>query len=141
MPSKYHWLEQHFRPGAENNQISQNFTNFNEIWWSYSFPCVLQFLQVSSKSDKKQKSFINSQFFCSEIQSVDRIVKIVHSENAEQSPFWHGKWDFYDFFLKISFFLMYATTLRTLNLILRFSGKIKRLGSCDLTPLFLPQNR
>ena len=41
---------------------------------------VLQFHQVSSKSDEKQKSFINSQFFCSEFQSVSRTVKIVHSE-------------------------------------------------------------
>ena len=44
-----------------------------------SYPCVLQFHQVSSKSDEKQKSFINSPFFCSEFQSVNRIVKIVHS--------------------------------------------------------------
>ena len=35
--------------------------------------------EVSSKSDEKQKSFINSLFFCSEFQSVSRIVKIVHS--------------------------------------------------------------
>ena len=42
-------------------------------------PCVLQFHQVSTKSDEKQKSFINSPFFCSEFQSVSRIVKIVHS--------------------------------------------------------------
>ena len=40
---------------------------------------VLQFHQVSSKSDEKQKSFINSPFFCSEFQSVSRIVIIVHS--------------------------------------------------------------
>ena len=40
---------------------------------------VLQFHQVSLKSDDKQKSFINSPFFCSEFQSVSRIVKIVHS--------------------------------------------------------------
>ena len=33
----------------------------------------------TSKSDEKQKSFINSPFFCSEFQSVSRIVKIVHS--------------------------------------------------------------
>ena len=36
---------------------------------------VLQFHQVSSKSDEKQKSFINSPFFFSELQSVSRIVK------------------------------------------------------------------
>ena len=42
-------------------------------------PCVLQFHQVSSKADEKQKSFTNSLFFCSEFQSVSRIVKIVHS--------------------------------------------------------------
>ena len=34
--------------------------------------------QVSSKPDEKQKSFINRPFFCSEFQSVSRIVKIVH---------------------------------------------------------------
>ena len=34
--------------------------------------------QVSSKPDEKQKSFINRPFFCSEFQSVTRIVKIVH---------------------------------------------------------------
>ena len=33
------------------------------------------------KSDEKQKSFINSPFFCSEFQSVSRIAKIVHSES------------------------------------------------------------
>ena len=45
-----------------------------------SYPCVLQFHQVSSKSDEKQKSVINSPFLCSEFQSVSKIVKIVHSE-------------------------------------------------------------
>ena len=54
-------------------------SDFDETWWSCSYPCVLQFHQVSSKSDEKQKSFINSPFFCSEFQSVSRIVKIVHS--------------------------------------------------------------
>ena len=39
----------------------------------------MKFHQVSSKSDEKQKSFINSPFFCSEFQSVSRIVKIGHS--------------------------------------------------------------
>ena len=39
----------------------------------------IQLHQVSSKSDEKQKSFINSPFFCLEFQSVSRIVKIVHS--------------------------------------------------------------
>ena len=57
--------------------------DFDETtWWSCSYPCVLQFHQVSSKSDEKQKRFINSQFFCSEFQSVSRIVKIVHSANV-----------------------------------------------------------
>ena len=42
------------------------------------------FNQVSSKSDEKQKSFNNSPFFCSEFQSVSRIVKIVHSALLEQ---------------------------------------------------------
>ena len=44
-------------------------------------PCVvLQFHQVSTKSDEKRKSFINSPIFCTEFQqSVSRIVKIVHS--------------------------------------------------------------
>ena len=53
-------------------------SDFDETWWSCSYPCVLLFHQVSSKSDEKQKSFINSQFFYSEFQSVSRIVKIVH---------------------------------------------------------------
>ena len=44
-----------------------------------TYPCVLKFHQVSLKSDEKQKSFIKSLFFCSEYQSVSRIVKIVHS--------------------------------------------------------------
>ena len=48
-------------------------------------PCVLQFHIVASKSDEKQKSFINSTFFCSEFQSVSRIVKIVHSVFASFS--------------------------------------------------------
>ena len=54
-------------------------SDFDETWWSCSYPCALQFHQVSSKLDEKQKSFINSPFFCSEFQSVSRIVKIIHS--------------------------------------------------------------
>ena len=54
-------------------------SDFDETWWSCSYPCVLPFHQVSSKSDEKQKSFINCPFFCSEFQSVSRIVKIVYS--------------------------------------------------------------
>ena len=40
------------------------------------------FTRFVSKSDEKQKSFINSPFFCSEFQNVSRIVKIVHSEEG-----------------------------------------------------------
>ena len=54
-------------------------SDLDETWRSCSYPYVVQFHQVSSKSDEKQKSFLNSPFFCSEIQSVSRIVKIVHS--------------------------------------------------------------
>ena len=50
-------------------------SDFDETWWSCSYPSVLQFHQVSSKSDEKQKSFINGPFFCSEFKSVSRIVK------------------------------------------------------------------
>ena len=47
-----------------------------------------KFHKVSSKSDKKQKSFINSPFFCTEFQSVvSRIVKIVHSAHCNAIPF------------------------------------------------------
>ena len=61
--------------------------DFDETWWwSCSYSCVLQFHQVSSKSDEKQKRFINCLFFCSEFQSVSRIVKIVHS--AEDYKNW-----------------------------------------------------
>ena len=62
--------------------LGKNFwfsSDFDETWWSCSYPCVLQFRQVLLKSDEKQKSLINSPFFCSEFQSVSRIVKIVHS--------------------------------------------------------------
>ena len=59
-------------------------SDFDETWWSCSYPCVLQFHQVSSKSDEKQKSFINSLFFCSEFQSASRIVKIVHSAEVNK---------------------------------------------------------
>ena len=51
-----------------------------------SIPSVLQLHQISSKSDEKQKSFINSPFFCSEFQSVSRIMKIVHSALASDLP-------------------------------------------------------
>ena len=61
------------------NKIFCFSSDFDETWWSCSYPCVLQFHQVLSKSDEKQKSFINCPFFCSEFQSVSRIVKIVHS--------------------------------------------------------------
>ena len=54
-------------------------SDFDETWWSCSYPCVLKFHQVSSILDEEQKSFINSPFFCSEVQSVSWIVKIVHS--------------------------------------------------------------
>ena len=54
-------------------------SDFDETGWNCSTYWVLQLHQVSSKSDEKQKSFINSPFFCSEFQSVSRIMKIVHS--------------------------------------------------------------
>ena len=47
---------------------------------------IHQVHQVSSKSDEKQKSFINRPFFCSEFQTVSRIVKIVHSAKAQAGP-------------------------------------------------------
>ena len=37
-------------------------SDFDETWWSCSYPCVLQFHQALSKSNEKQKSFINSRF-------------------------------------------------------------------------------
>ena len=37
------------------------------------------FTKFHLKQMKNKKSFINSNFFCSEFQSVSRIVKIVHS--------------------------------------------------------------
>ena len=55
---------------------------FIQFWWhlvKLLYTWVLQLHQVSSKSDEKQKSFVNSPFFCSEFQSVSRIVKIVYS--------------------------------------------------------------
>ena len=58
---------------SSHNELKRGkFFDFDETWCTY-------FHQVSSKSDEKQKSFINSPFFCSEFQSVSRIVKIVHS--------------------------------------------------------------
>ena len=49
---------------------------------------------TSLKSDEKQKSFINSQFFCSEIQSVSIIVKIIHSGigKINYGPFGWRRW-------------------------------------------------
>ena len=67
---------------TEKRAINKTFlflSDFDETWWSCSTHCVLRFHQVSSKSDEKQKSFIKGPFFCSEFQSVSRIVKIVHS--------------------------------------------------------------
>ena len=55
-------------------------SDFDETWRSCSYPCILQFHQFASKVNEKQKSFIYSPFFCSEFQTVSRIVKIVHSE-------------------------------------------------------------
>ena len=45
-----------------------------------------QIHQVSSKSDEKQKSFINSRFCCSEFQSVSRMMKNVHSARGRTNP-------------------------------------------------------
>ena len=59
--------------------------DFDETWWHCSYPCVLQLHQVSSKSDEKQKSFINSPSFYSEFQRVSRIVKIVHRHSEYSS--------------------------------------------------------
>ena len=63
-----------------------------------------QFHQVSSKSDKKQKSFINSPFFCSKFQSVSRIVKIVHSATSTSLTF---DAFFYFYFTLRCFFMTY----------------------------------
>ena len=63
-------------------------SDFDETCWScsYPWPFVLQFHQVSSRSDEKQKSFVNSPFFCSEFQSVSRIMKIVHNARSSIIP-------------------------------------------------------
>ena len=66
------------------NKVFLFSSDFDETWWSFRYPCVLQFHQVSSKSDEKQKRFINSPFFCSDFQSVSRIVKIVHSVHGRR---------------------------------------------------------
>ena len=79
--SRLYW---HLETEQKNGLLKKLFcfsSDFDENSWSYSYPCVLQFHQVSSKSDERQKSFINSPFFCSEFQSVSGIVKIVHSED------------------------------------------------------------
>ena len=80
----------------EKRAIIKTFLFFIWFWWNlaklYSYPCVLQFHQVSSKSDEKQKSFINSPFFYSEFQSVSRIVKIVHSANGPVQDSLHQIW-------------------------------------------------
>ena len=60
-------------------------SNVDETWLSCSTHYVLKFHQVSSKLDERQKSFIFSNFFGSDFQSVGRIVKIVHSEMARQN--------------------------------------------------------
>ena len=49
---------------------------------------VLKFHQLSSKSDEKQKSFINGMFFCSEFQSVSRIVKFAHRAISKSISWW-----------------------------------------------------
>ena len=54
-------------------------SDFDETWWNCRTHGYLKLHQVSSKSDDKQKSFIDSLFFCSEFQSIGRIVKIIHS--------------------------------------------------------------
>ena len=41
--------------------------------------CFSSDFEVTLNSDENQKSFFNSNFFCSEFQSVNRLVKIVHS--------------------------------------------------------------
>ena len=65
-------------------------SDFDETWWSCSYPCVLQFHQVSSKSEEKQKSFINSPYFCS---SVSRIVKIVQNFSMGKSYYFSLDYD------------------------------------------------
>ena len=65
-------------------------SDFYETSWSFSYPCELQFHQVASKSDEKQKSVINSPFFCSEFWSVSRIMKIIHSESWKN---WQDNWE------------------------------------------------
>ena len=60
-------------------------SDFDETWWSCSYPFVLQFHQIASKSDEKQKSYINSMFFCSDFQSVSRIVEITHSATGHMN--------------------------------------------------------
>ena len=62
--------------------IIKTFLFFIRFWWNLVklwYSAVLQLHPVSSKTDEKQKSFINSPFFFSEFQTVIRIVKIVHS--------------------------------------------------------------
>ena len=47
------------------------------------------FTKFHQNQMKKQKSFINSLFFCSEFQSVSRIVKFIHSApEANETKNW-----------------------------------------------------
>ena len=56
------------------------------------------FTKFHQNQMKNKKSFINSPFFCSEFQSVSRIVKIVHSVmllSRVYSTFWQKKYKLY----------------------------------------------
>ena len=96
---------------TEKWAINENFfcfsSDFDETWWRCSYPCVLQVHQVFSKSDSKQKCFINSPFFCSEFQTVSRIVKIVHSATVL-----HISVLYYTYFLPQLFYKKIATVRR-----------------------------
>ena len=70
---------------------------------------VVTHMYYNIKSGWKTKTFFNSPFFCSDFQSVSRIVKIAHSgSRIRQQKYWTGP-----SFLRLIYYLYSSGTLRS----------------------------
>ena len=67
-------------------RYQRHYVQFSRFYWHFEIlnrkTVKFQFHQVLPKLYEKQKSFINSLLFCSEFQSVSRIMKFIHSERG-----------------------------------------------------------
>ena len=114
--SIYSCCTDHGGPKIEKCVVYYNFTKFHQ------------------NQMKNKKSFINSPFFCSEFQSVNRIVKIVHSEQPRYDGLHIFGWYMYLLMTGVSWFCMSTGKKLTVDTALKWEKTLFQHSLCSVTP-------